>query len=213
MVDRRQTPHGELVLRRRGAHFEIISDGTFLMDTRNGESERLLVSAALETAARPASVLLGGLGVGFSLAAALASPGVAHVTVVEIHEAVIEWNRDHFGGWMERWLADERLSLVCADLVRWVATTEDRFDVIALDVDNGPDWLSVPSNAALYDGAGVAALTRRLRPGGVLAIWSAARSDRLEESLRQHLDDVSSREVPVPRGAPDVIYLARRTAG
>ena len=213
VVDSRETPHGLLVLRRRGAHFEIISDGTFLMDTRNGESERLLVSAALATTAtRPASVLLGGLGVGFSLAAALASPDVGHVTVVEIHEAVIAWNRDHFAGWMAQWLADERLSLVCADLVRWVASTEDRFDVICLDVDNGPDWLSVASNAALYDGAGIAALARRLRPGGVLGIWSADRSNRLEEALRRHLDDVTSHEVPVPRGAPDVIYLAHRSA-
>jgi spermidine synthase len=212
VIDRRETPHGLLVLRRRGAHFEIINDGMFLMDTRNGESERLLVSAALAAADRPTSVLLGGLGVGFSLAAALAFPGVEHVTVVEIHEAVIAWNRDHFGGWMEPHLADERLSLVTADLVRWVSSTEERFDVIGLDVDNGPDWLSVPSNAALYDGAGIAALARRLRPGGVLGIWSADRSDPLEGALRQHFADVSSREVPVPRGAPDVIYLARRPA-
>src|SRR5262249_3987932 len=111
--------------------------------------------------------------------------------------------------WTAPLLADERLSLVCDDLVAWVASTGERFDAICLDVDNGPDWLSLPSNAALYEGAGIAALARRLLPGGVLSIWSADRSDALEAALRQHFDDVTALEVPVPRGAPDVVYLAR----
>lgn len=212
VVDQRETPHGRLVLRRCGADFEIISDGMFLMDTRNGESERLLVSAALSAAANPALVLLGGLGVGFSLAEALEFPGVEQVTVVELHETIIEWNRSHFGAWMAHRLTDGRVSIVCDDLSRWLSSGDRRFGAICLDVDNGPSWLSLPSNAALYEEAGLASLSRRLLPGGVLGIWSAERSSELEGSLRHGFEDVSFREVAVPRGAPDVIYLAKKPA-
>ncbi|MDH3678756.1 MAG: spermidine synthase [Acidimicrobiia bacterium] len=210
VVDQRDTPHGLVVLRSCGPHFEIISDGMFLMDTRNGGSERLLVAAALASAERPQSVLLGGLGVGFSLAEALDSNGIEHVTVVELHETIIEWNFTHFSAWMGQRFADERLTIVCDDLANWVLSGDRQFSAICLDVDNGPTWLSVPSNTALYDQKGIAALARRLLPGGVLGIWSADRAIELESTLRHNFEDVSCVEVPVPRGAPDVIYLATR---
>lgn len=213
VVDERATAHGVLVLRSHGSHFEIISDGMFLMDTRNGDSERLLVSEALSAAARPRSVLLGGLGVGFSLEEALDFPGVDHVTVVELHGAIIDWNRTHFRARMDHRLKDQRLSIVCYDLTRWLQFGDSQFDAICLDVDNGPGWLSVPSNAVLYGEAGIAALARRLRPGGVLAVWSADRSNEFETRLCKQFAEVASVEVPVQRGVPDVIYLARHDLG
>ena len=92
-VERIEGACGELVLRRDGDHHEIIANGTFLMDTRNGESERLLVRVAADRMPAGGTVLLGGLGVGFSLRAALDHPRVGEVVVVEREAAVIEWNR------------------------------------------------------------------------------------------------------------------------
>ncbi|HVY09514.1 MAG TPA: hypothetical protein VHB18_05155, partial [Mycobacteriales bacterium] len=98
VLDRVQNERGELVLRQDGEHFEVISNGTFLMDTRNGESERRLVQAALARNERASSVLIGGLGVGFSLIEALKDQRVARVTVVEIESAIIRWHREHLAG-------------------------------------------------------------------------------------------------------------------
>lgn len=99
VVERAAGAGGELVLRRDGAHYEIISNGVFLMDTRNGESERLLVRAAAEGLDGPVRILIGGLGVGFSLAEALTLPGVEHVTVVEREPAVIGWHATALRPW------------------------------------------------------------------------------------------------------------------
>ncbi|HVX46205.1 MAG TPA: spermidine synthase, partial [Mycobacteriales bacterium] len=93
VLDRRETPRGELVLRQVEDAFEIISNGTFLMDSRNGASERLLVSAPLRSVAAPRRVLIGGLGMGFSVREALGDRRTESVTVVEIEPAVIEWQR------------------------------------------------------------------------------------------------------------------------
>ena len=110
-VERLTTPRGELVLRRDGEHHEIVSNGVFLMDTRDGRSERELVRAAVPGPG--ARVLIGGLGVGFSLAEALAL-GAAAVTVVEIEPAVVRWNRTHLGGHLD----DPRVTVVVEDLAR-----------------------------------------------------------------------------------------------
>ena len=95
VVARVTTERGELVLRRVGDDFEVISNGTFLMDTRDGRSERLLVDAALQRHPAPREVLIGGLGVGFSVVAALADAPVDRVTVVEVEQAVVDWHDTH----------------------------------------------------------------------------------------------------------------------
>jgi spermidine synthase len=205
-----------------GRHFEIISNGVFLMDTRAGESERLLVRAALERVARPADVLIGGLGVGFSLAEALACPLTRAVTVIEREPAVIGWHATHLrpysGGALSEG-GDGRVRVERADLLAWLRATgpdagsgagsrAERFDVICLDIDNGPEWTVTEGNAALYGPAGLELLAARLRPGGVLAVWSAAAAPAFEASLRERFADVSARPVRVARGEPDVVYLA-----
>jgi spermidine synthase len=204
---------GELVLRRAGEHYEIISNGCFLMDTRAGESERLLVRTALDALAdTPAPrVLVGGLGVGFSLREALADPRVAHVTVVEREPRVVEWGRGPLAPFSGHALADPRVSVVTSDLVAWVrspATTE-RFDALCLDIDNGPDWTVTDGNASLYDDAGLDALRARLLPGGVLTVWSATASPAFAERLRGRFAQVTVHRVAVPRGEPDVVFVAR----
>ena len=208
VVARVQGRLGELVLRRDGAEFEVVSNGVFLMDTRGGRSERLLVRAALAGRPGPAAVLLGGLGVGCSLREALRRRQVARVTVVEVEPAVIEWNRGQLGPAAAAALADPRVELVCDDLVGWIARTERHFDAICLDIDNGPGWTVAPANDRLYTPHGLALLRDRLLPGGRLAVWSAAPADRFEADLRRVLARVEVRSVPARAGGPDVVYLA-----
>jgi spermidine synthase len=202
-IERLWTPRGELVLRRDGEHHEIVSNGVFLMDTRHGESERELVRAAVR---RPGvRVLIGGLGVGFSLAEALALDAAA-VTVVEIEPAVVRWNREYLG---TAALADPRLTVVVDDLAAFLVRGDDRYDAICLDVDNGPEWTVTVDNAALYEDRGLSAVDRRLVPGGTVAVWSATAAPAFEARLRRRYLDVTVTEVPVPRGQPDVVWAAR----
>ncbi|HEY7103843.1 MAG TPA: hypothetical protein VH573_19570 [Mycobacteriales bacterium] len=203
-VERLDTPRGELVLRRDGEHHEIVSNGTFLMDTRDGRSERELVRAAV--AGPGARMLIGGLGVGFSLAEALTLDPVA-VTVVEIEPAVVRWNRAHLG--RAGLLDDPRVTVVIDDLAAFLTRDRQRYDVICLDVDNGPEWTVTVDNAALYGDLGLSAVDRRLAPGGALAIWSAHRSAGFEGRLRARYRTVETREIRVARGEPDVVWVAR----
>ncbi|CAL9424061.1 spermidine synthase [Streptomyces sp. enrichment culture] len=224
VLDRREGPYGEVVLRRHGDLLQIIANGCFLMDTSDGRSERLLVDAALaalDTAdaregrpPRPGPrVLIGGLGVGFSLAHAAAGPRWGGITVVEREPAIIDWHRD--GGPLARLsaeaLADPRTEIVETDLVAYVNETSATFDALCLDIDNGPDWTVTEDNEGLYTPAGLAACTRVLRPRGVLAVWSAKPSPEFEGTLRNAgFQQVRTEEIPVARGVPDVVHLAVR---
>ncbi|HEV2784609.1 MAG TPA: spermidine synthase [Actinophytocola sp.] len=205
-IDRRLGVAGELVLRRSGDHFEIIANGVFLMDTRNGESERLLVTSAA-AAMPPGPLLIGGLGVGFSLRAALDHPRVADITVVEREAAVIDWCSGPLRHVHDDALSDPRVRCVHADLRAWLPDKAG-FAAICLDIDNGPEWTVSPDNAALYAPAGLDLLAGALAPGGVLAVWSASASEAFAARLRARFDHVEQLPVPVPRGEPDVVYLA-----
>lgn len=205
---------GELVLRRVGAHFEIISNGVFLMDTRGGASERELVRASL--AALPAGrtgvdVLIGGLGVGFSARGALDDSRVAHVRVIELESEVIAWHSGPLGAVAGRPAADPRCALTRADLLSWLAAAGDaaRFDVICLDIDNGPGWTVNDGNARLYQPSTLERLRRLLTAGGVVTFWSAMRAPEFAALLADRFAEVRTIEVPARRGEPDVIYLAR----
>ena len=211
IVERLETPRGELVLRQRGDHYEIISNGVFLMATYDGRSERLLARFGLEAAAAPRRVLVGGLGVGFTLAAVLAHRGVQQVTVVEIEPAVIQWQQRYLAPWSGRALDDPRVSVIEADLILWLAQAPaSSWDAALLDIDNGPNWTVTPGNAGLYDDAGLTALRRVLRPGGSAAFWSAAEDTAFETRLARHFGTVTRRLVPRRRGAPDALYRVTR---
>ncbi|WP_181771763.1 spermine/spermidine synthase domain-containing protein [Amycolatopsis pittospori] len=202
---------GELVLRRAGEDFEVIANGVFLMDTRNGESERLLVSVAADLVPGKARMLIGGLGVGYSLRAALDHPGVGDVVVVEREPAVIRWNREGpLKDVHDDALADERVTVVEADLVKWLRRTEERFDALCLDIDNGPEWTVTDGNAKLYQNDGLDMLAARLRPGGVLGVWSAEAVPAFAKRLRARFGEVRELKIPVPQGEPDVLWFARR---
>ncbi|MET8703927.1 spermidine synthase [Kitasatospora sp. NPDC058032] len=217
-LDRREGPFGEVVLRRRGGDYEIIANGCFLMDTADGRSERLLVRAALDEldrdgpVARPA-VLIGGLGVGFSLAHAAAEPRWGRIAVVERESAVIDWHRaGPLAAFSAGALDDPRVEVLHTDLLEHLAGADGaRYHALCLDIDNGPDWTVTDANAGLYGPDGLAVLMRRLEPGGVLAVWSARPSAAFEQALRAAgFTDVVTHEVAVARGVPDVVHLARR---
>jgi spermidine synthase len=210
VLDRVLTERGELVLRQFGEHFEIVSNGVFLMDTRAGTSERLLLREALALVRPAARVLIGGLGVGFSLAEAVASDVPAEIVVLEIEERLIAWHRGHLAKVSGNALRDPRVRVVNRDIVAWLRSTDEVFDAICLDVDNGPDWTVFQGNDALYGEDGLVLLRDRLADGGVLAVWSAAAAPAYAARLGAVIGPVATRLVPVPRGEPDVIYLARR---
>jgi spermidine synthase len=207
-IDRRTGAAGELALRRDGDHFEIIANGVFLMDTRNGSSERLLVDAAASHMPAGAPLLIGGLGVGFSLRAALDHPNAGPVVVVEREAAIIEWNHGFLRSFHTNALADPRVTCAQADFLAWLSQTRSHFGAICLDLDNGPEWTVSPANAAVYTDAGLASLAAHLVPGGVLAVWSASASEPFEARLRARFSRIEVLPVPVPRGEPDVVYLA-----
>lgn len=199
---------GELVLRRVGEHHEIIANGVFLMDTRNGESERLLVEAAAARMPAGGRLLVGGLGVGFSLREALSQPSVGSVVVVEREPAVIAWNEGPLGN--AAVLAAPRVTVVAADLLTWLPTAGP-FAAICLDIDNGPEWTVDEGNAALYGPAGLSMLAEALTPGGVLAVWSANAAPAFVAALAARFGPVETLSVPVSRGEPDLIYLVIRS--
>ncbi|MDI7786200.1 MULTISPECIES: spermidine synthase [Streptomyces] len=214
-LDRREGRYGEVVLRERGEHFEIIANGCFLMDTSDGRSERLLIDAAL--AALPAgrtgpSVLIGGLGVGFSLVRAAGEERWGRIAVVEREQAIVDWHRrgplDRISGAA---LADPRTEVLHTDLLDHLRTTTERYDALCLDIDNGPDWTVTEENGSLYSPTGLARCLDRLTPGGVLAVWSAQPSAEFEQALRNAgFTRVRTEEVAVARGVPDVVHLASK---
>ena len=224
VLDRRTGPWGEVVLRRQGELLQIIANGCFLMDTSDGRSERLLVRAALSELDRqdprpPAPrLLLGGLGVGFSLAEAATEPRWGHIAVVEREDAIIDWHRS--GPLTEithEALTDARTELVHADLLDHLrgfsagSSQVSPYDVLCLDIDNGPDWTVTEDNGFLYSPSGLAGCAAALAPGGVLAVWSARPSEAFEDALRNSgFTGVRTEEVPVVRGVPDAVHFARK---
>ena len=159
------------------------------MSSRMHGSEEALATAAcrhLRTAEWP-QVLVGGLGMGFTLAATLSLlPPDAIVTVAELVPAVVEWNRGPLGACAGHPLNDRRVRVAVGDVGFILRGNPGRFDAILLDVDNGPAALTTPANQGLYDNAGVAASYVALRIGGVLAVWSAWDDRKFEQRLRFH---------------------------
>lgn len=220
-VARAESSRGELVLRERreeGAStvLELRANGVFVMDSAETTSEVALAAAALELVELPRDVLVGGLGLGFTLQTVLTDSRVERCSVVEIEQALVDWMRDGTVPHGPMILADERANVVVADVA--VALEEARpasYDLVLLDVDNGPGQLVHASNAALYD-APFLGLTRRiLRPGGALAIWSSVEAPDLEASLARVFDRVEPLTYAVDLQGRDEtywLYVARENA-
>jgi spermidine synthase len=206
---------GELRLKRRGAEFSIMLGSNELMNSRLSGSEEALAKLACERLGERAAptILIGGLGMGFTLRAALAEvPPQATVVVAEIVPAVIRWARgrmaDMFGGSLD----DPRVSVHEGDVGELIGAGPAAYDAILLDVDNGPEGLSRPDNDSLYDTAGLGLARRALRPGGVLGVWSSSRSSAFTQRLRKvgfNVEEVTAR-AHARRGAKHTVWLAVR---
>jgi spermidine synthase len=188
---------GELVLYQRGGEFVIRVDGRELMSSRaHGSEERMAELTCAELSAQP-RVLIGGLGMGFTLAATLRCvPPSAQVTVAELVPAVVEWNRGPLAPLAGRPLEDPRVTVDPRDVGAVLRAATSRFDVIMYDVDNGPNGLTRKSNNVLYSDQGLALVKRTLRPRGVFAVWSAAPDAKFEARLRRAGFAAKSHGVP-----------------
>jgi len=183
-----RTPDGALfVLARRDQEYLILADGKPLMSSRMHGSEEALATLACaraRTLAEPC-VLVGGLGMGFTLRATLdLLPPAAAVVIAELMPAVVDWNRGPLGPLAAHPLKDARVTVEVNDVAVTLRSSAGRFDAILLDVDNGPAAFTSSDNASLYDNQGVAAARAALKPGGVLAVWSAWEDRKFEQRLR-----------------------------
>jgi len=179
---------GELRLYRHDGDFTLRIDRHELMSSRVHGSEEVLAEAALQPlGALPAPrVLLGGLGMGFTLARTLALvPGTAEVVVAELVPEVVQWNHDWLGELTGRPLADPRVRVHVGDVAQVLAQPGVGFDAILLDVDNGPEGLTAAANDDLYQARGLSVAKSALRAGGVLAVWSSAPDASFAVRLRQ----------------------------
>lgn len=210
VIDRSENERGQLQLQKRGDDYEIISNGTFLMATYNGESERSLVSVPVSLCEQPRHVLIGGLGVGFSLREALRHEQLERVTVVEIEEKIIEWNATHLAPFSDHALQNPRAHVVLADLLSFIHVTEETYDCICLDIDNGPDWTVTENNGNLYGEDNLLVLSRLLNDGGVIAFWSASDSPEFARRMELYFDQVDVLTYEVERGEPDVVFIGRK---
>jgi spermidine synthase len=202
MVDRARAPDGtELVLARRGDEWVVRSGGRVLMSSRVHGSEEALATLALDRVARPRTILVGGLGLGFTLRAALDRlPAEARAVVAELVPALAAWNRGPLGDLARRPLDDPRVRLQLGDVGARIAEARGAFDAILLDVDNGPTALAHAANDALYGERGARACRDALRPGGVLAVWSAGPDAAYRSRLERAGFEVEAARVPA-RGA------------
>lgn len=219
---RAASPRGEVVLRRREGYdgapvLELRVNGVFVMDTEETTSERSLARRALELVEDPAHVLVGGLGLGFTAREVLADRRVRRCTVVELEPALVEWLRDGTVPGGPDLLCDDRLELVVADVAGHVAAAAPAsYDLVLLDVDNGPGYLVHAGNAPLYAAEFLGSAVRTLRAGGVLVVWSADPAPSLAQALAEVAGDAEEVRCPVRLQGREEhyhLYLARVQPG
>jgi spermidine synthase len=205
---------GELKLFRRGDEYSIMLGANELMNSRKSGSEEALAAlgCAPIRACQGARVLIGGLGMGFTLRAALAELAAdAEVVVAELVPGVVAWARGPMAALHGASLSDPRVQLLEADVAEPIAEARGAWDAILLDVDNGPDGITAEDNDALYGRRGLASARRALRPGGVLALWSAASDDAFAARLARAGFAVEEHVARAAggRGGRHIIWVAR----
>lgn len=208
---------GELRLKQRGTEFSIMLGTIELMNNRLSGSEEALAKLSYERIqkhARP-HMLIGGLGMGFTLRAALAVlPVDAKVTVGELVPAVVAWARGPMAEVFAGCLDDARVTIREGDVGRLIQSSAAAYDAILLDVDNGPEGLTRKANDDLYSVAGLRAARKALRPNGVLSVWSSAPDAGFTRRLREAgfaVEELSVRASTKGRGARHVIWMATKS--
>lgn len=202
-----------LRLKQRGDEFSIMLGSNELMNSRLSGSEEALAELAHEklSGLRAPTVLIGGLGMGFTLRAALAIwPDDARIVVSELVPAVVAWARGPMAEVFRGSLDDPRVEVFGGDVSALIGQSKNAFDAILLDVDNGPDGLTRASNDRLYSLSGLGASKKALKPGGVLAVWSAHPDDRFTSRMKK--SGFATEAVPVranakKRGLKHVVWV------
>lgn len=218
LLDRALIPGSgeELLLYQHGQDFSIRVNGDELMSSRVHGSEEALADMACEIiVGRPCPrILIGGLGMGYTAAAALRRLGAdSQVVIAEIMPAVVAWNRGPLAELAGHPLADPRIVIREIDVARIMQDEKQAYDAILLDVDNGPKGLTRRDNNWLYTPAGLKAASEALRPNGVLAVWSAAPERSFTRRLEQagfRVREVCARARTVGKGSHHTIWLAVR---
>jgi spermidine synthase len=218
LIDTAQVPGGgELRLKQRGAEFSIMLGQNELMNSRLSGSEQALATVACERIRdrKAPRILIGGLGMGFTLRAALAALGpAARIVVAELVPAVVAWARGPMAEVFADSLTDPRVGIRETDVGHLIRAEASAFDAILLDVDNGPEGLTRKTNDALYDLKGLSAARAALRPGGVLAVWSSTQNPKFTWRLGKAgfaVEEVRARANGSRGGARHVIWIATRT--
>lgn len=190
--ERLMTSHGQLELQqyytKSDIQWDIIQDGSYICSSKRGHSSVSLVNFGLDAITNEAAVkvLIGGLGLGYSLRAALQSPKVASVDVVEWEKAIIGWHLRFLGDVARKALMDPRTQLITDNILMVMPNLEKKYHLIAIDIDSGPKDFNHPENAAIYSAEFLSLLKEHLEPDGILTIWS----DSYEESFRSLLDTI-----------------------
>ena len=217
-IARAETERGELVLRRRTSEtaadvLELRVNGVFVMDTLETTSEIELAAQALDLVEQPTAVLVGGLGLGFTLQRVLADARVERAVVVEIEEPLIEWMRNGTVPHGPAILADARATVVNADIAMAIAEARSTYDLVLLDVDNGPGYLVHDTNEQVYQAEFLGRCHDLLSPGGVLVVWSANAAPDLLATMRAVFgtaEEQSHHVLLQDRPEEYFLYLARR---
>ena len=217
-IARAETERGDVVLRRRTSQtaadvVELRVNGVFVMDTSETTSEIELAVQALDLVDEPSTVLVGGLGLGFTLQRVLADVRVERAVVVEIEEPLIEWMRNGTVPHGPAILADERATVVNADIAMAIAEARSSYDLVLLDVDNGPGYLVHEGNEAVYEERFLSRCRDVLSPGGVLVIWSANPAPELLAAMQEVFGAAEEQAHAVllqDRPEEYYLYLARK---
>jgi spermidine synthase len=218
IVDRVAAPDGtDLQLARRGDEWVVRAAGRVLMSSRQHGSEEALAALGLAPVKSPRTVLIGGLGLGYTLRAVLARiPDDARAIVAELVPAVVAWNEGPVAHLAGRPLDDPRVRLQPRDVLTVIAEATRAFDAILLDVDNGASPIAHPSNVKLYGTKGIRACLAALKPGGVLAVWSAGPDERYVERLTNAGFSAEAKPVPArsgtSKGNRHVVFVGRKPA-
>lgn len=220
MLAEARTPDGTLLaLTRRDTELVIMAGGKILMSSRMHGSEEAMAEMARKRlpSLSGACILVGGLGLGYTLRATLdLLPADATVVVSELIPAIVDWHAGPLGALANRPLTDKRVQVETKDVIATLRSNPGRFDAVLLDIDNGPEAFTESSNAGLYNDRGIAAIKAALKPGGMLAVWSAWEDRRFEQRLKYAGFKVEVERVRarLKKGGPrHTIFLGRAPQG
>lgn len=167
--------------------YELIINGIFIMASYNNLSSELLIRDSMKvlTESDHVEVLIGGLGMGFTVKEACAHQNVASIDVIELLPTVVQWNKTYLTSCNQGCLEDERVHIIVDDFYNYVQKTQKKYDIVSMDIDNGPMMLVKPSNCKVYQNPFFTKIKKVLKPGGVFALWSCNRDENMLQQLQQ----------------------------